>query len=80
MHVLLSAGSSSNLKAALLTESLFSFSGEEMKEFAAVFHRLDTYLSGSDDKGNYIQPMIPESLAEESFAADNSLAQGKIYV
>jgi radical SAM-linked protein len=80
IHVLLSAGSSSNLKAALLTESLFSFAGEEMKEFAAVFHRLETYLSGTDDKGDYIQPMIPESMSELSFATDKNLTQGKIYV
>ena len=80
IHVLLSAGSSSNLKAALLTESLFSFAGEEMKEFTAVFHRLETYLSGTDDKGDYIQPMIPESMSELSFATNKNLIQGKIYV
>ncbi|WP_044932708.1 TIGR03936 family radical SAM-associated protein [Butyrivibrio sp. AC2005] len=80
IHVLLSAGSSSNLKAALLVESLFSFADEEMKEFAAVYHRLDTYLSGTDDKGYYLQPMIPEMLSEESFARDKNLSEGKIYV
>lgn len=80
IHVLLSAGSSSNLKAALLVESLFEFAGEEMKEFAAVFHRLDTYLSGSDDNGNYVQPMITEAIPEQSFAIADSVSQGKIYV
>ena len=51
-----------------------------MKEFAAVFHRLDTYLSGSDDNGNYVQPMITEAIPEQSFAIADSVSQGKIYV
>lgn len=80
IHVLLSAGSSSNLKAALLTESLFSFANEEMKEFAAVFHRLETYLAGDDDKGHYVQPMIPENISSLSFAVSDGVTQGKIYV
>ena len=80
IHVLLSAGSSSNLKAALLIESLFSFAGEEMKEFAAVFHRLETYLAGEDDMGHYVQPMISEKIAEGSFALSDGVVQGKIYV
>ncbi len=80
IHVLLSAGSSSNLKAALLTESLFSFAGEEMKEFAAVFHRLETYLAGDDDNGHFVCPMIPESMSPISFAAADGITQGKIYV
>ncbi|WP_408071163.1 TIGR03936 family radical SAM-associated protein [Butyrivibrio sp. JL13D10] len=80
IHVLLSAGSSSNLKAALLIDSLFSFANEEMKEFAAVYHRLDTYLSGTDEKGFFVQPMIPESMSGLSFANDSDLSQGKIYV
>ena len=80
IHVLLSAGSASNLKAALLVESLFAFANEEMKEFAAVFHRLETYLAGDDDKGHYVQPMIPEEIPEISFAMADGVSQGKIYV
>ncbi|WP_051656639.1 TIGR03936 family radical SAM-associated protein [Butyrivibrio sp. AE3004] len=80
IHVLLSAGSSSNLKASLLTESLFSFANEEMKEFAAKYHRLETYLDGNDDKGHFVQPMIPEMLNELSFASGFIENKGKIYV
>ncbi|WP_050008054.1 TIGR03936 family radical SAM-associated protein [Butyrivibrio sp. WCE2006] len=80
VHVLLSAGSSSNLKASLLIESLFAFANEEMQEFAARFHRLETYLEGEDEGGHYVQPMIPDMLNELSFAADKNLTQGKIYV
>ncbi|WP_044958388.1 TIGR03936 family radical SAM-associated protein [Butyrivibrio sp. WCD2001] len=80
IHVLVSAGSSSNLKASLLTESLFSFAREEMKPFAAVYHRLETYLSGNDEKGYFIQPMIPQKIPALSFAATKSSSQGKLYV
>ena len=80
IHVLLSAGSSSNLKAALLTESLFAFMGEEMQEFAAKFHRLDTYLAGSDDKGRFDMPMISEAMQDISFAVRENDPEGRIYV
>ena len=51
-----------------------------MKEFAAVFHRLETYLAGDDDNGHYICPMIPDKISPVSFAAGAGITQGKIYV
>ena len=51
-----------------------------MKEFAAKFNRVETYLSGDDDKGHYVQPMIPEKMSEVSFASAEGVSQGKIYV
>jgi radical SAM-linked protein len=80
IHLLLSAGSANNLKAALFIESLYNFAGEEMQEFAAVFHRVETYLDGEDEKGHYVQPMIPEKLYDFSFAAAGKAEMGKIYV
>ena len=80
IHVLLSAGSASNLKAALLISSIYSFAGEEMPEFAPVFHRVDTYLSGEDDKGYYIKPMIFESCQDLSYAVKDGNPEGKVYV
>ena len=80
IHVLLSAGSSSNLKAALLVESLFAFANEEMSEFAAVFHRLETYLAGDDENGHFVQPMIAKEISPVSFAVAEGVSQGKIYV
>ncbi len=80
IHVLLSAGSASNLKASLLIESLFGFMNEEMKEFAAVYHRIDTYLAGDDDKGHYIVPMITVKMQEISFAVRPEVNEGRIYV
>ncbi|WP_081667171.1 MULTISPECIES: TIGR03936 family radical SAM-associated protein [unclassified Butyrivibrio] len=80
IHLLLSAGSANNLKAALFIESLYSFAGEEMQEFAAVFHRVETYLDGEDEKGHFVQPMIPDKLFDYSFAAPGKAEMGKIYV
>ena len=80
IHVLLSAGSASNLKASLLTETLFGFMNEELKEFAAVFHRIDTFLDGTDENGHFVKPMIAENMQEISFAVKDAHPEGKIYV
>ena len=80
LHVLLSAGSASNLKASLLISSLYAFAGEEMPEFAPVFSRVDTYLSGEDDKGYFIAPMIFEAMQDYSYALKDGNPKGKIYV
>ena len=80
IHVLLSAGSAANLKAALLIDSIYKFAEEEMKEFAPVFHRLDTYLAGDDDNGHYVQPMIMDAVREDSFSVRDGVKEGKIYV
>ncbi len=68
IHVLLSAGSASNLKASLFVDALYKFAGVEMPEFAAVFNRIDTYLSGEDEDGYYVTPMINEEVSEISFS------------
>ena len=79
VHVLLSAGSVSNLKAALFIESLYKFAEEDEPEFAAVFNRVDTYMSGSDEEGYYVVPMIASKIDDISFAKrENEL--GRIHV
>ncbi len=80
IHVLLSAGSASNLKASLLVESLYEYAGVEMPEFAAVYNRLDTYLSGEDDKGKYVVPMITQAISSDSFAIRDFAENGRIYI
>ena len=80
LHVLLSAGSASNLKAALLMDCIYKYAGEEMKDFAAVYHRIDTYLAGADEEGRYVQPMIPTHIQDISFSVRDGISEGKIHV
>ena len=51
-----------------------------MPEFAPVFSRVDTYLSGEDDKGYFIAPMIFEAMQDYSYALKDGNPKGKIYV
>jgi hypothetical protein len=51
-----------------------------MPEFAAVYNRLDTYLSGEDDKGKYVVPMITQAISSESFALRDFAENGRIYI
>lgn len=80
IHVLLSAGSASNLKAALLMSSLYEFASEEMPEFACVYHRLDTYHALFDNKGTYIEPMIMDKISDLSFMNQVIANKEHIYV
>ena len=80
IHVLLSAGSASNLKAALLMSSLYEYAKVEMPEFACVYHRLDTYISIEDNKGNYIEPMIMDKISDVSFMNKVIADKEHIYV
>ena len=79
IHVLLSAGSASNLKASLFVSSLYRFAGEKEPEFAAVYNRIDTYLSGEDEDGPYVVPMITDVISDASFARTLG-NEGKIHV
>ncbi len=80
IHVLLSAGSASNLKASLLVQSLYEYAKEEMPEFAAKYNRLDTYLAGEDENGKYVVPMITQAISNESFALRDYADNGRIYI
>ncbi len=80
IHVLLSAGSAANLKASLLVECLYRFMDEQPKEFAAIYHRIDTYLSGTNDNCYYVKPMIYDDSCEISYAVKDGDSEGRIYV
>ena len=61
IHMLISSGSRDHLKPGLIIENFYKSLGIEMPDFVYKIHRVDTYLSESDDKGTYEIPMIAES-------------------
>lgn len=67
VELLLAMNSTETLKPALLFETFFKIKGLELDKGALDIHRIDIYTSGSDDKGFYIEPFIPDSPEERVY-------------
>lgn len=66
-YMLLSMSSKDTLKPALLFEYFYKSVGREFDTKFLDIHRIDIYKSGSDSKGNYIEPFITNDINERIY-------------